>query len=140
MCVCVSVCNPIPQTEATNRGKCSCLTSSMHHFLPPFCRGFVGSSYMSPFGSPDLFLLPQPSFHLLTCLHASVCPSVYHSVTVSNKLVCSPESLSSRSALITVSVSVIFSVCHSDRWSVCFFCVCVCDISGDTLLIFGRWL
>ncbi len=78
------------------------------------------------FAPPIFFFYPQPSFHLLTCLHASVCPSVYHSVTVSNKLVRSPESLSSHSALITVSVSVIFSVCHGDRWSVCvLFCVCV---------------
>lgn len=79
---------------------------------------FVGPACMSL--SPFVFFT-QLCFDLFTCLHASPCQSVHHRATVGNKLVCSLKS-SSRSALITVSVSVTGSVCHADRWSV-YLCV-----------------
>lgn len=89
--------------------------------------------------APLIFLFfPKLVFHLFTCLCASLCQSVYHSDTISNKLVCLGESLSSRTVLITITVSVILWVCHSNRLCVCFFfiflccCSCLC-VSGATL-------
>ena len=113
--VCVCVCNPIPQIEATNRGKCPCVTSNMHHFLPPFCLAFVGSSYGASVWLlwSFLFFFFSPVF-MHQCVHLSVTQSQSVINWLALQKVFSPHS-----ALITVSVSVIFDVCHSDRWSVC---------------------
>lgn len=72
----VCVCNPIPQIEATNRGKCPCLTSNMHHFLPPFCLAFVGSSYGASVWLLwyFLFFFFSPVF-MHQCVHLSVTQS-----------------------------------------------------------------
>lgn len=126
MLVCVCVCNHTPLIEATNRGEMLLSDLQQASFSSSLCLPALSVQHTCLHFAPLIpFFFPQQSFHLFTCLHASACLSVYHRGPVSNKLVCSPESLSSHSALITVSVSVIFSVCQTDRWRVC-FSVCVC--------------
>lgn len=133
MHMCMCVCNCTLQTEASNRGKCSCLTSnSIIFFILSLLALLVHHTRLHL--APLIFFSPNYSF-IFTPVFMHQC--VYLSVTVSNKLVCFLERLSPHSVLITVSVSVIFSACHSDRWSVC---LSVCDISGATLLIFGFWI
>lgn len=148
---CVCVCNPTPQIEATNRGKCSCLTSNMHHFLPPLCLGFVGSSYMPPFVSWSFSPSPDhPFFFSPVFMHQCVHLSITQSQPAINWFV-------SRKSFFAFSADYCQCMCHlqcMSQWSMecVFFFVCVwhqwshlaefyvLDIRGSGLLCPNQWL